>query len=57
VTYVVAILLLALGTAGIVAGGIDDSPGLQLLSVLLVLGAIVLGVRAARRGRGGTRQT
>ena len=47
--YLVAVLLLALGIAGIVAGGADDSPGLQLLGVLVVVGAVVLGVRTARR--------
>jgi hypothetical protein len=32
--YVVAILAIAIGVAGVVAGGADDSPGLQLLGVL-----------------------
>jgi tetrahydromethanopterin S-methyltransferase subunit C len=40
---------LALGAAGIVYGEGDDSPGLQLLGVLLVLAAVVLGVRTFRR--------
>jgi drug/metabolite transporter (DMT)-like permease len=57
VTYVVAILLAALGVVGIVAGGADDSPGLQLLGVLLVVSAVVLAVRAARRRRTGTQRT
>ena len=47
--YLVAILLVALGVAGIVAGGADDSPGLQLLGLLVVVAAVVLGVRTARR--------
>jgi hypothetical protein len=47
--YIVAILGVAIGVAGIVAGGADDSPGLQLLGV--VVGAVVLGVRIARRSR------
>jgi hypothetical protein len=42
---------IAIGVAGVVAGGIDDSPGLQLLSLLLVTGAVVLGVRMVLRSR------
>jgi hypothetical protein len=48
---VVAVLAIALGVAGIVAGEADDSPGLQLIGVLLIVGAIALGVRIARRRR------
>ena len=50
-SYLVAVLVLAVGAAGIVAGEADDSPGLQFLGALLVVGAIVAGVRTARRGR------
>ena len=56
-SYLVAVLLVALGAVGIVAGEADDSPGLQLLGALLVLGAMVLAVRAARRSRTPTKQT
>ncbi|GEO96133.1 hypothetical protein [Kocuria turfanensis] len=42
---------LATGAAGIVYGEADDSPGLQALGVLLVLAAVVYGVRTARRSR------
>ena len=49
--YIVAILAVAIGVAGIVAGGADDSPGLQLLGLVVVIGA-VLGVRIARRRSG-----
>lgn len=49
--YLVTILVLALGVAGFVASGVDDSPGFQLLCLLVIIGAVVLGVRAARRGR------
>jgi hypothetical protein len=49
--YFVAILAVAIGVAGVVAGGVDDSPGLQLLSVLLIIGAVVLGVRMVQRSR------
>ncbi|MEU4776240.1 hypothetical protein [Micromonospora sp. NPDC023644] len=47
----VALLVVALGVAGVVLGEADDSPGLQLLGVLLVVGAVVFGVRLVRRGR------
>ncbi|MFC4019324.1 hypothetical protein ACFOW4_15435 [Micromonospora sp. GCM10011542] len=50
-TYLVALLVIALGVAGVVYGGADDSPGLQLLGVVLVVAAVVYGVRAARRSR------
>ena len=50
-SYLVAVLVLAVGAAGIVAGEADDSPGLQLLGALLVIGAVVASVRTARRGR------
>ena len=49
--YFVVILAIALGVAAIVYGGFDDSPGGQLLGVLLVVGAVVLGVRMVRRSR------
>ncbi len=49
---VVAVLVVvALGVTGVVLGEADDSPGLQGLGVLLVLGAVVLTVRTARRRR------
>jgi drug/metabolite transporter (DMT)-like permease len=49
--YFVAILAIAIGVAGVVAGGIDDSPGGRLLGVLLIIGAVVLGVRMVKRNR------
>ncbi|WP_422738994.1 hypothetical protein ACN263_06970 [Micromonospora sp. WMMD729] len=49
--YVVAIAAVALGVAAVVYGGADDSPGLQLIGALLVVGAIAFAVRTARRGR------
>jgi len=57
VNYVIAILLVALGIAGIVAGGADDSPGLQLLGLLVVAGAVVFAIRTARRGRAQVKRT
>ena len=50
-TYVVAVLAIAVGVAAVVAGGADDSPGLQLMGVVLVIGAIAVGVRTALRSR------
>ena len=49
--YVVAVLAIALGVVGVVAGGADDSPGLQLLGVVITVGAVVLGVRMVQRSR------
>ncbi|HET9562817.1 MAG TPA: hypothetical protein VFP01_11960 [Propionibacteriaceae bacterium] len=52
VILVIALALaIALGVAGIVYGGIDDSPGGQLLGVLLIVGAVAVGVRIALRSR------
>ncbi|MBM0234376.1 hypothetical protein JNW91_22575 [Micromonospora sp. STR1_7] len=48
--YVIAILAVALGVAAVVYGGADDSPGLQLLGAVLVVGAVAFAVRTARRG-------
>ena len=47
-SYVVAVVAIALGVAAVVAGGADDSPGLQLIGGLLVIAAVVGTVRAAR---------
>ena len=49
--YFVAILAISIGVAGIVAGGVDDSPGLQLLGVLIIIGAVALGVMTVLRSR------
>ena len=49
--YVVAVLAIAIGVAVIVAGGIDDSPGAQLIGLLIIIGAVVLGVRHFRRSQ------
>jgi drug/metabolite transporter (DMT)-like permease len=47
--YVLAILAVVVGVAAILYGGADDSPGLQLLGAVLVVGAVAFGVRMARR--------
>lgn len=49
--WVGVVLLVLLGVAAVVAGGADDSPGLQGIGLLLVIGAVVLAVRTARRRR------
>jgi hypothetical protein len=49
--YVVAILAVALGVVAIIYGGFDDAPGLQLIGVLLIVSAVVVGVRIALRSR------
>jgi hypothetical protein len=49
-TYLIALLATALGVAGML-GEADDSPGLQLIGVVLIVGAVALGIRTARRGR------
>ncbi len=49
--YLTALLTSALGVAAIVLGEADDSPGLQLIGVLLVVGAVALGIKTAQRRR------
>jgi Na+/melibiose symporter-like transporter len=39
----------AIGAAGIYVGDTDDAPGAALMGILLMIGAVVLGVRTARR--------
>ena len=51
VRWVGVVLLVLLGVAAVIAGGADDSPGLQGIGLLLVIGAVVLAVRTARRRR------
>ena len=48
---VVAVLVAALGVAFAIYAGRDDSPGGVLLGMLLVVGAVVLAVRAIRSRR------
>ena len=48
-----ALGLIAMGigiaVAGIYIGETDDAPGAALIGILLMIGAVVLGVRTARR--------
>jgi hypothetical protein len=39
---------LASGAAGIYIGDTDDAPGAALIGILLMIGAVALGVRTAR---------
>lgn len=40
---------LGIGAAGIYLGDIDDAPGAGLIGILLMIGAVTLGVWTARR--------
>lgn len=55
VAVVLAVLGVLLGAAAVVAGGADDSPGLQGIGVLLAAGGVALLVRAVRRRRAARR--
>ena len=39
----------AIGVGGIYIGDTDDAPGASLAGILLMISAVVLGVRTARR--------
>jgi hypothetical protein len=49
----IALSFIAIGAgmaaAGIYIGETDDAPGAALIGILLMIGAVVLGVRTARR--------
>lgn len=47
--YLVVAVVVAVGIAGMVLGEGDDSPGLQGLGLLLIIGAVAWSVRSARR--------
>jgi hypothetical protein len=47
----IAVLIAALGISFAIYAGNDDSPGGVLLGTLLVVGAVVLAVRAIRTRR------
>ena len=52
-TVLLSLILIAIGVgiaaAGIYIGETDDAPGAALLGILLMIGALALGVRTARR--------
>lgn len=50
-TAAAVLALIVIGVLGMVAGESDDSPGLQGIGGLLIVGAVVLAVRTVRRGR------
>ncbi len=50
-TAVAVVVLVVVGALGMVLGEADDSPGLQGIGGLLILGAALLAVRTVRRGR------
>ena len=43
---------IALGVAGVLVGEYDDAPGASLIGILLMIGAVAVGVRIARRKSG-----
>ena len=51
--FVMALGFLAIGVAiaaaGIYIGDTDDAPGAALIGILIMIGAVVLSVRTARR--------
>ncbi len=49
--YLLVVLVVLLGAAAFGYGGADDSPGMQGIGALLVLGAVGFGIRTARRAR------
>jgi hypothetical protein len=46
---VAAVAMAVVGVLAFLYGGYDDSPGLQLIGVLLIVGALTIGYRTARR--------
>lgn len=51
--WLLAAAAVALGIAAFIYGGFDDSPGLQGLGALLVLGTLIWLARRRRRSRAG----
>ena len=45
----IIVIGVAIGTAGIYLGELDDSPGASLISILLMIGMVTTGVRTAWR--------
>lgn len=49
VSAVATAALAAIGGAAVVFGEVDDAPGLVLMGIVFVIGAVALGVKAAGR--------
>ena len=45
----IVVVGVAIGAAGIYIGETDDAPGAALIGIVLMIGAVVLGVRTALR--------
>jgi hypothetical protein len=43
------LVIAAVGVSAVVYGGDDDAPGLVLIGIMLIVGALALGVRTAQR--------
>ncbi len=48
-TFVLALLILALGLVTMNYAQADDAPGLGFIGILLIIGAVVLGKRSLQR--------
>lgn len=48
-SLVLIVIGIAIGAAGIYIGDTDDAPGAALIGILLMIGAVALAVRIARR--------
>ena len=46
---VLVVIGIAIGALGIYVGETDDAPGAALIGILLMIGAVALGVRTAYR--------
>ncbi|MGN7132267.1 hypothetical protein ACTHQY_03230 [Rhodococcoides corynebacterioides] len=51
IDVMVTVVVMAIGVAAVIAGGADDSPGLQGLGLIAVVGSLAVAVRRARRRR------
>ncbi len=49
VIFVPALAVVALGVTAAMAGEADDAPGLSLIGILLITGALAAAVRTAQR--------
>lgn len=49
VAFGLIVIGIAIGAAGIYVGETDDAPGAALIGIILMLGAMALGIRIMRR--------